>query len=879
MLTIVLLGLLVLPTAASDYQQAVDENIETITITGSRLKPLFLEGASPVTVFDRKRIEKSGASSLAELLQGSILNTQGARNSNSGSSGGKQGQATVNLRGLGEQRTLVLINGRRIANSATIPDSQNINLIPLAAIERIEILKDGASSVYGADALGGVVNIILYKNRSDHQVSINISRPQSQGGDVDSVEFTGGFSVNKANISYALSHSEQQALYYRDFEITKVGLSPFGYPGSYTAFTEDENTGELYSLTVPDSRCPLKMGSDESYPRSQVKANLCQYNFADASTSQPQSTFDSVMVDGQLNLSSKSQFYAQLFVSRNSTYGMSAPTPHAGGISFLPTMSAENPNNPTIDQTLFFDTSGDGDGDTPFTGPFNLDIYFRNVAAGPRSRKVIDKMTSSQLGWKYDFGGDNSEIELSIFYDNNTSDEDTFGLSRRDLLQAAINDTSFDLFSVNNETDDNLAKSFRFDSGFSAKFESKGFRGHYKFDWFNKNINKPDSVIGLEYITYDYRSMFEDSLTGNQLDGRAGGGNANGKRDVFSIFSESNFPLSQNLAMNLALRFDQYSDFGSTVNPRLGLVYKLSKNWILRTSISTGFRAPSLFELFSDKNQGFVSVIDQLNCDKADINANGSFDNQEAGFNFNLAHPCSPVRVQTVTEGNSALDAEKSKSLSIGSVYQPDGDLRFSFNFYLQQFSNQILRLPPEEVTRREAELGANERVHRNSNGIIQSIDLNYDNFSGVQTQGIDLELTHTLIDNHSGRWGYFISATGVIKYQAELLKGDGFRDIEGDSDGRAEFGIDWQINDIDARLKINYVPASENAGVKFNRWILTEFNLNWQISSKGKITFGIINLFDVKPPNDPNIGFPYYQSELFALQGKMPYLRFRHSF
>jgi len=863
-------------------EEANDNETEHIVVTGSRLKPIHLEGASPVTVFDRERIEKSGASSLSELLQTTILNSFGARKSGAGSTGGTQGQATVNLRGLGEQRTLVLINGRRIANSAAIPDSQNINLIPISAIKRIEILRDGASSVYGSDAIGGVVNIILYKNRNEHQLSIALNRPQSAGGDINTIELSGGISNTNANLTYALSHVDQQALYHRDFEITQFGWSPFGSPGSYTAFTTAPDSDKILGVTMPDNRCPTAENPNDSFPRSQLINNQCQYNYADISSSQPESTFDSIVLDGNLDISDNHAIFAHLLLSRNSTDGVSAPTPHAGGIPYLPTMSANNPNNPTLGQTLSFDSNGDGIADTEIAGPFDLDIYYRNTAIGPRKRSVVDEMLSSQLGWQFDIDKHNTKVEFSLFYDRNTSDEQTVGLSRRDLLQNAINDGSFDIFAVNGETDINLAKSFQFDTDFYAKFESKGVRGHYQFDWFNKRLNQQDTILGFEYINYDYTSTFKDELTGNQLDGRAGGGNAKGDRSVFSLYGETNYPLTANLAMNLAMRYDRYSDFGSTFNPRLGLVYKMSDNWIIRSSLSSGFRAPSLFELFSDKNQGFTSVVDELRCSNADIDANGVIDKEQSGFEFTNAHPCIPSRVQTITQGNPDLDAEKSNSFTLGTLYQPDNNFRVSFSFYAQEFTDQILRLPADEVTMRELRQGSSDRIHRNSNGVIQSIDLNYDNFSGVNTEGIDLELTHTLFDNSTGRWGYFINASVVTKHEVELIKGEGFNSIEGEAgtpDGRAEFGIDWQRNNIDARLKINYIPATERGQVNFDSWMLSELHINWKTPWHGRLSAGVINVFDTKPPHDENWGFPYYDGSLFALQGRVPYIKYTHSF
>ena len=195
-------------THNEDLKTPLNESIEHISITGTRLKGIDAEHASPVIVITREDIDASGAARLVDVLKDSTLNLHGSRRESPG--GNAQGQATVNLRGLGEQRTLVLINGHRIANSAALPDAQNINLIPLSSIERIEILKDGASSIYGADAIGGVVNIILRKNIQSNGIFLSASKPKSDGGDESNIALYVGVSNNIFSITYSLEHQKSQ---------------------------------------------------------------------------------------------------------------------------------------------------------------------------------------------------------------------------------------------------------------------------------------------------------------------------------------------------------------------------------------------------------------------------------------------------------------------------------------------------------------------------------------------------------------------------------------------------------------------------------------------------------------------------------------------
>ena len=137
---------------------------QKVTVTGSRIKRVDIEGPSPITIIDRETIDASGEISVADLLRDQSFNSFGSQRQRSGSS--SQSQATVNMRGLGAQRTLVLLDGRRLSGSPTFQSgaATNLNTIPLAAVERIEVLRDGASAIYGSDAIGGVVNIITRKD-------------------------------------------------------------------------------------------------------------------------------------------------------------------------------------------------------------------------------------------------------------------------------------------------------------------------------------------------------------------------------------------------------------------------------------------------------------------------------------------------------------------------------------------------------------------------------------------------------------------------------------------------------------------------------------------------------------------------------------------
>jgi len=867
-----------LPSVSAE-EKIEQDKIERISITGSRLKGIDTEFSSPVTVITRADIDASGATRLADVLRSSTVNTYGSRRESSG--GTRQGQATLNLRGLGEQRTLVLINGHRIANSAAIPDAQNINLIPLAAIESVEILKDGASSVYGADAVGGVVNIILRKNINTHNLRLSLTQPKIKGGDEKYVSFYGGITNNFGNITYSAEHQKKSAIFTRDYPLTEIGLSRYGDLSSYRIKGQSPETGQLLSLIMPDPRCPQTLGQSD-YPDSQLEGGYCKYNFASHAQLVPDSTSNSAMIDGLWQMKSDTSLFAHLDLSINETTGTAAPTPSVGGEVFLPTMSASNPNNPTMGQNIGFDSDFDGINDTFIDGPFDLDIFFRNVNGGLRQSENKDKMLNFYMGVSGDLANETA-YEIMSFYNSNHSESLSKGLLRRDLLQAAIDDGSFDIFSVNSSTDKALGQSFSVDSAFDAKFENLGSRVTFHTNTFGDDKSEHDTVYGLEYITHDYSSVYQDEFSENQIDGRSGGGSAKGKRDIFSAFGETQYKLNKKLNLNFSVRFDHYSDFGSSLNPKLGLTYRYSPNIIFRGSIGTGFRAPSLFEMYSQPSQSFTYIRDTNPCKAiGDSDNNGTLDNHQDVTTLADSHPCQAISIEVVNTGNKDLEAEKSGSFTTGFTYEVTHDTRLHMNLYYQYFDNEISLLGNDEVLEREGQFGKNKRVIRDEHGSLIRILNNYGNFSGSKTAGIDLEYDLIWQTKSYGLFKWSTEVTTVLFHKVEVIPGQGFDDINGDlgnTESRLNTSLNWHLGDLNTLLSIDFLPGTDENDIKLESAIVTNLQTKYQFNKQMYTSFGVYNLFDSEPPSNKALGWPYFMADTEFVQGRTLYLDVSYTF
>ena len=231
-----------------------EESVEEVVVTGSRIATSEFEGAQPVLVIDQEDIQKTGEMTISDVLRETPINTYGSFYERSGSSAGSQ--STLALRGLGSSRTLVLIDGKRLPGSPKLGgDSANLNLIPTAAIERVEILADGASAVYGSDAIGGVVNVITKKGFDGMNFSGTLSSPEQPGGGEETFSFVGGMTNDNSQVTFTYEHQERGIIFLADRPYD-AGRAPTDgdYSSSFNVSTYAYNYRLLDDWTAPDGR-------------------------------------------------------------------------------------------------------------------------------------------------------------------------------------------------------------------------------------------------------------------------------------------------------------------------------------------------------------------------------------------------------------------------------------------------------------------------------------------------------------------------------------------------------------------------------------------------------------------------------------------------
>ena len=864
--------------------------LDKVVVTGSRIKRLDIESASPITVITRDDIDASGDVSVADILRGTIYNSFGSFKERSGNIA--QSQAFVDLRGLGPQRTLVLLNGRRVSNSPTGMDFgqvQNLNVVPLAAVERIEILRDSASAIYGSDAIGGVINIILRKNFEGINISVNAAQPDQKGGDETAAAIVGGVSSLRGDLVFTLDHYERDIVFAADRDFTRLGLSSFGFPGSFFAF--DPDTGDQVGV-FPDARCPVTQDGlppeTGAFPNSVVdpfgQEGICLYNFNSVAAKEASIKRDSLFVDGEFRVSDDSEFFVRATVSRADSFGRFAPAPMVGGFPFLPTMGFDNPNNPSVGQEVDFD----GDGTPEYIGPFDLDVIYRNVPGGSRIGLSEDLFFDATVGFRgalHWLGG--MEWEVAAQHSRQISQSDDLGFSSRTELQRRIDDGSFDVFGVNGPTDPAIARSIQVD-GFS-NFETtfSGFDATLSFDAVQMNSGAVPMVFGFEYRDETYQRDFDEQQNQGSIDGSVRGPDVAGTRALYSIFGESRVPITQNMELGLALRFDHYSDFGDTVNPKITLGWQPTNQVLLRSTWATGFRAPSLDDLFFPQELGGGGLVDTLRCNEsgqADVDPD----------TLPASHPCVvDIRIRTLVGGNSDLDPEESISWTVGIVWNPVPDLSMALDYYNLDFDNEISELGGQAIIDAEALSGSSPNVVRDPNtGRISQVNAIIANLDGVDTQGLEFDIDYTFRPRNIGE--FTLSASVAHKLEHNLVIGDGGPRVDALknqflNDTRATASLAWFNGDFSASVTADYISEVPCPGTEFPVCVegvdpfdpsknklgsstVTHVHFSYALPWNAEIAVGAKNVFNRDPPRRSNGN---YSNTLHDIYGRVPYLRY----
>lgn len=861
-------------TAAPVAAQAQSEDaasLDRVEVTGSRIKRTDIEGALPVTVIDREAIEFSGHNSVADLLRDTPFNSAGSFRPQSGSTG--QSFAGVSLRGLGEGRTLILIDGRRAPTAPNIGSAQDLNAVPLAAVERIEILSDGASAVYGSDAIGGVINIITRKDFNGVELTIGTSDPERKGGDREEGSALFGVSNDRGQIMVGVSYNERDIIFQRDRPWSRGGASTFSnnflVPGAGFLFGFGPNGG------------PGNVAGCDGAGFSINPANgACFYDFTLEAADEANVENQSLFTRSRYNINDDWSVYANASVNRVKSFGRYAPVPSSpwlvGGFGAI-LIQPGTPNHPAT-------APGDG-GLNPFWETYAgteddlLLLRHRFAANGPRDTFTDANLYDLELGVQGRIG--QFDVEAGVRRTESQYVETGRNYIVSALAQPQIDSGAYNIYDPFNVPQDVL-QSFTATIGRDANFVGKELYGNLSGDLpFDLGAGPVGFSVGAEYREEDYKDIFDDLQANGNITGSAGN-SAFGNRDVTAFYGEVLIPLLDNLELTGALRYDDYSDFGTATSPKIGLRYQPLDTLTLRASWGEGFRAPTLDILSAQPSFSADSVVDA---------ATAAFLGQPANTS---------LQITGFVIANPDLDAEDSEQFSIGGVFEPFPWLSGSIDWWTIEITNRVAGIGAQTIINCLAgtttncppglsNLDPNANVPdpslglgiaRGAAGEIVFIQRGFASLGTIDTEGFDVNLKTNFNFGNAGRLSTNIQGTYTAKFKTDA--GDNVAGEAGLPRWRAAMNNEYRIGSFAFAWNMNYIDSQSDSfadpDVGLSSWITHDLQANWFTPWNGQVTVGVDNVVNKDPVLDDGEGRGF-NFDLYDGYGRVPYVRYKQTF
>lgn len=823
-------GLATAVVAPAAFAQEAEEGeattLDRIEVTGSRLKRADIEGAVPVIVIDRASIDATGDVSVADVLRDSTFASFGNFRPQSGSSA--QSLATVDLRGLGSGRTLVLIDGRRApTNPMSASSGSDLNAIPLAAVERIEILSDGASAVYGSDAIGGVVNVILRKDFNGAELRYGFGSTAVTGGDLEDASAVFGTASDRGRLIGGASYSSRGMVFTRD-QIGGDVLGVSTYGNNY------QNAGWQ---AVPGFDC--NANGFWMIPGT----NTCSFDFNSVAANEASVENTSVFVRGDYQINDDWTVYMTATTTKVETFGRYAPVP--GQVR-----AAEG----TVQDLVH----GDG----------RATVYRHRFAAAGNRDNYTDTTNSDYL---VGFTGQLTDT-ISVDFGARRTDykyiENGYGYIIQSLAEAQINAGNYLLTDPFGASQDVL-NSFTATIGRNSFYKSAEYFGSVNFDLFEMGGGISNAVVGAEYREDRFQDLYDSLSQAGVVLGSSGGASA-GSRDVTSAYFEWLLPFTSAFDITLAGRYDKYSDYGNDFSPKIAARWQPLDNLTFRASWGQGFRAPGLDILTQAPSFSAEPVNDPRTCAAV---------NQPA--------TCQ-LQVDTYFIANPSLASEQSDQYSIGVVYDPVDWLDLSLDYYNITVEDTISQIGAQDIINSDNDPGtygpipAGMEIIRdpaNGNSIVE-ITAGYANAGDLKTDGLDFRANTDFDFGTAGRLQNRLTVSWINKYDVTTPQNIviEYAGLPGYPELRANLANDWAYGDWNFTWNVNYIEGQSDSDSNVGGYATNDVQVSWSAPWNGKIAVGATNVGDRYPELVPFDGRPW-NFYLYDAYGRTVYLRYTQTF
>jgi iron complex outermembrane receptor protein len=879
---------------APSFAQAQTATTEKTIITGSNIKRIDAEPVAPVDVITRDQIERTGLPTIAEVLKNVPSNTGGSF-MESFSNSFSPGASGISLRGLGQKTTLVLINGRRTTGYGFAQNLQDtfvdLNSIPSSAVERVEVLKDGASAIYGSDAIAGVVNIILRRDYRGVEVGGNVGR--SEGKNDYQFNLTGGIGdleQDRYNLFGVFDYYKRDLLLFSDTEfgrsrdkrgeqggrnhtglpVTRItanlsGLGTWhqlnetgGFTNNYRAISECEQVGgSVYTSAQAVDAGLFAFNNRQNTPGS----TFCAYDIFKVLTALPKTERYGFLSRGTFEVVPNTQAYAEIGYSRTETFQtFTQPT--------FANQAALQPVGSSFSLFSFETTFAPGVAGNPFNTPAR---YVGSLGGiGTRDATITSDTGRFLAGLKYTFAG--WDGDSAIGYSKNEVESDyvnrlsktavaaTFGVPA--TPQATIPTSTSSSYNLDRPSLNPEAVRNQFLISVPRKAESQLAFADTRLS--TEFGNLPGGPIGVALGVEFRNEKLKDRPAENAQSGDVLGQGitaTDGKRDSFAVYTEFALPLLRQVEAQAAVRRDHYSDFGNSITPKLGIKIKATPSLLLRANWGRGFRAPTLVEISPSAATFFQQVNDRVTN--------------------------TTPQVFGVFTGNPDLKAEKSISTTIGVVFEPSPNFNMGLNLYEIDWRNKVFG----DCCQAAVDAGGPNVVRDPITRGIVTVFSNFVNQGSTITRGYDFDAKYSF-GTGVGRFTTRLAFTYVDTYKINGVEIAGTNDpVNGITvipRVKGSLAMDWDQGPLSMTGRMNYthhfrqkllpgswfIPGGIAGGdpndTRFQngvfpdfvpRYITYDLFAKFNVTKNLAISGSIINMTNETPPYDPG----YSATNLFT--------------
>ncbi|WP_068545934.1 TonB-dependent receptor plug domain-containing protein [Thalassotalea crassostreae] len=766
-----------------------DSDVERIEVTGSRINRTDMETASPVTVISADDIKRGGFQSVQEILN--VQPTAAGMSLGATSNNGSGGKATVNLRGMGVQRTLVLLNGRRMVASGTGADSSvDLNTIPVSMIKNIEILKDGASAVYGSDAIAGVVNIITKTDYEGTELTLDAGITGEGDGETAGVSILHGREVAGGNLVVGLQFSTRGDVIQSDRDFVPAGQSSY-IPGGTLgnrAPDADGNFGDKYDFNG--------------------------YDYTKDSYAQTPNDLYSLFTSFNKEVADDTELSVDAMYTRRESDQQMAP----------------QPANVWIEGDALDSSITDQFEEKEYTNG-KLQYKRRMTGAGPRvySQETDTLRVSAALSGYLE---NDDSWDISATYGRNESKDEVANSVHGTNMTNSISDmANKDIWFSPEEVD----QAFLQANDILYTEKNKGGNEQLTLTAGYSGIAENDIgyAFGVEsryesgYYTPDLVTQQGDSTAAQQ-------DKTDGDYTVNSVYSEISVPVTEQLAVEAALRYDDYSTFGGATTWKLGATYSFTDTFMLRSVAATGFRAPSVSELYG----GNTGSYDYLTSPWLDI----SEQDQQKLVNYT---------------SDEDLQPEESESFTFGAVWEVTEGLSTTVDYWKFNIDDAISRVDVQANMDNchAGDIEACNVINITPEGDLSNMTAALTNIGEQKTSGIDWNISYSF-----DIFKVMLDTTYLLEFEQDGIDYTG--KIDGNIGGYSELKSMLTVNaalsdDLNLQYSAQFIQGMEgNAwGTPFKTDDVVYHNVSasYFLSDNWSVNGGVKNLLDQEPEEVPN--------------------------